>query len=111
MPRFTEPASLFGQRLRQARTRVGMAQDKLGVAIGIDEQTSSARISRYETGTHAPSFEIAKRLAEVLKVPTIYFYCEEQQLADFLLRYAALTAEQRRQLLACLDTLTTASSD
>ena len=40
----------FGVRLRQARERLGLPQDKLGVMIGLDEGCSSARISRYETG-------------------------------------------------------------
>jgi len=46
--------SLFGRRLREARLRAGIAQDKLGVMIGLDEGCSSARMSRYETGVHEP---------------------------------------------------------
>ena len=43
---------VLGHRLRQARKWMGIPQDKLGVAIGLDESTASARISRYETGVH-----------------------------------------------------------
>lgn len=52
----------FGVRLREARTRVGIAQDRLGVLAGLDELSSSARISRYETGVHQPEEKFARRL-------------------------------------------------
>ena len=45
--------TLFGQRLREARLRAGIAQDRLGVLIGLDEGSSSARMSRYEIGVLA----------------------------------------------------------
>ena len=63
----------FGVRLRQARERLGLPQDKLGVMIGLDEGCSSARISRYETGVHEPAFDIARKLAQVLGVTVTYF--------------------------------------
>ena len=77
--------SVFGMRLRSARERLRIPQDKLGVAIGIDEGSCSARISRYETGVHEPSFEIAEKLAAVLKVPVTYFYCRQDAMASLLL--------------------------
>jgi transcriptional regulator with XRE-family HTH domain len=79
------PQSVFGKRLRAARERLAIPQDKLGVAIGIDEGSCSARISRYETGAHAPPFEIAQKLAAVLNVPVSYFYCPQDAMADLLL--------------------------
>lgn len=78
---------------------MGMPQDKLGVSVGIDETTSSARISRYETGTHEPPFATASNLAKVLKVPVAYFYCEDDRLADFLVNYAALGERQKSQVV------------
>lgn len=59
-------ARCVGARLRQARERMGLPQDKLGVMIGLDEGSSSARISRYETGVHEPAFNIACKLAQAL---------------------------------------------
>lgn len=88
----------FGARLRQARERLGLPQDKLGVMIGLDEGCSSARISRYETGVHEPAFEIARKLAQVLGVTVTYFYCEDDWLANLLLRLSTLTPTQRRDL-------------
>lgn len=79
------PDSVFGQRLRAAREQLGLPQDQLGVLIGIDEGSSSARISRYEAGVHEPPFSVAERLAKVLKVPTAYLYCRDDRMASVIL--------------------------
>ncbi|MGC4397548.1 helix-turn-helix domain-containing protein [Hydrogenophaga sp. T2] len=100
MPRLSEPSTVFGKRLRAARSRAGLPQDKLGVSIGLDESSSSARISRYEAGVHEPPFSIAQSLAEVLKVPVAYFYCDDDRLADLLVAYQALDSGQRRKVRA-----------
>ena len=83
------PQSVFGRRLRAARDAASIPQDRLGVMIGLDEGSSSARISRYETGTHQPPFEIAEKLASVLHVPAAYFYCRSDALSELLLAAAA----------------------
>lgn len=93
------PASLFGRRLREARTRAGLPQDKLGVSIGLDEESSSARISRYETGVHEPPFDTAASLAFVLGVPVAYFYCDDDRLATLLVQYAAMSDTGKDKLL------------
>lgn len=99
----TQKSCCFGVRLRQARERLGLPQDKLGVLIGLDEGCSSARISRYETGVHEPAFEIACKLAETLGVSVTYFYCEDDWLANMVLRLTALSPSQRADLVAWLD--------
>lgn len=100
MPRSSPSHSLFGRRLREARQRAGIPQDRLGVLIGLDEATSSARMSRYETGVHEPPLEIAARLAGVLAVPMAFFYCEDDQLAGLIVRYGALDEEGRARVRA-----------
>jgi transcriptional regulator with XRE-family HTH domain len=94
------PATLFGRRLREARERLGMPQDKLGVNIGLDEESSSARISRYETGVHEPPFSIAASLAFVLGVPVAYFYCDDDRLADLLVRYSTLSEQAKESVFS-----------
>ena len=91
--------SFFGQRLKQARLRLGLAQDKLGVAVGLDEGSSSARISRYEGGIHEPPFSLVAKLAKALNVPTAYFLCDDDVLAAIMLNWVVLSAE-KRQLVA-----------
>jgi transcriptional regulator with XRE-family HTH domain len=63
-------SNLFGRRLLEARLQFGIAQDKLGVMIGLDESCSSARMSRYENGVHEPSFKTIEKIASALKLPT-----------------------------------------
>jgi len=101
-PRSKPPSSLFGLRLREARLLAGIPQDKLGVAIGLDETTASARISRYETGVHAPPFEIAAQLAMVLNVPTPFLYCEDDELAAVIQAWHQLSNMERARLLTLL---------
>lgn len=106
MPRQSQPKSLFGRRLREARQRHGIAQDKLGVLIGMDESCSSARISRYETGTHEPPISTIEKIAAVLNVPTSYFFSEDDRLAQILLLYASLSDQQKDELLSLTKSLT-----
>lgn len=96
--RSNPPATLLGRRLRDARLRVGMPQDKLGVAIGIDEGAASARISRYETGVHEPSASISNRIAQVLGVLPPYLYCEDDDLAAVILAWSKLSELDRRRV-------------
>ena len=74
-------------------------QDKLGVAIGLDETTASARISRYETGVHAAPYDLAAKIARVLRVPTAIFFCDDDELARLILLWAKLNGSQKRKLL------------
>jgi transcriptional regulator with XRE-family HTH domain len=89
---------LFARRLKTARTRAGLTQAELGVEAGIDEYSASARINQYERGKHWPDFGTARRLAAVLRVPTAYFYAEDDGLGDLLLGYFSLNAKRKRQL-------------
>jgi transcriptional regulator with XRE-family HTH domain len=82
--------SVFARRLRQARKVVGIAQDKLGVLIGLDEHTASARMSRYESGIHQPPIQTAQLIAAQLSVPLAYLYCDDDRMAHILLRLPLL---------------------
>jgi transcriptional regulator with XRE-family HTH domain len=85
--------------MRQARERLGVPQDKLGVMIGLDEETASARISRYETGVHEPQIAIARSIAKALKVPLAYLYCDEDDLASIIDGSARLSTADRSTLV------------
>ena len=93
-----EPTTVFGRRLRAARLRADVPQDRLGVKIGLDEGTASVRMSRYETGVHEPPFGIAVKLAHVLRVPTAYFFCEDDDLADMVLAWGQLSKSERKRV-------------
>ncbi|MFM2409140.1 MAG: hypothetical protein RL358_1882 [Pseudomonadota bacterium] len=92
--------SLFARRLREARLRAGLAQDKLGVMIGLDEGSSSARMSRYENAIHEPAFVWVEKMAVALNVPAAYFYCDDDRLVEIMLTYAAVSEKKRKLLYA-----------
>lgn len=97
------PATVFGRRLREARQRAGIPQDRLGVKLGLDEGTASARMSRYETGIHEPPFEIAEKLAQILQLQTAYFYCADDELANLLLVWNTLSGAERKRIKVLVD--------
>lgn len=94
--------SIFGVRMKQARELLKMPQEKLGVAIGLDANCASARISRYETGVHEPPIGTARLLAKALKVPLGYLYCADNDLAEILMVASKLTPLERAQLLMAM---------
>lgn len=75
------------KRLREARTLAGLSQEKLGVLAGIDELSANPRMNQYENGVHAPNYGTMKRIAKALKIPTPYFYAEEDGMAKWILQY------------------------
>jgi transcriptional regulator with XRE-family HTH domain len=91
----SQSRTLFGRRLRDARLRAGIAQDRLGVMIGLDEGSSSARMSRYENGIHEPPFVIAEQIAKVLRISACYFYCSDDRLAEVILNFSKLSKKER----------------
>ncbi|GLK88514.1 helix-turn-helix domain-containing protein [Pseudomonas turukhanskensis] len=90
--------STLSRRLRQARQRAGLAQDKLGVLVGLDESLSSARMSRYESGIHEPTSQFVAAIAKVLGLSPAFFYCEDDQLADLILAYSSASPAQREEI-------------
>lgn len=78
---------------------MGIAQDRLGVMIGLDEGSASARMSRYESGIHEPPYAVVQKIATALQVPVPYLFCEDDDLASLILRFAQLTSEQRKGVL------------
>ncbi|CAI1888398.1 MULTISPECIES: helix-turn-helix transcriptional regulator [Serratia] len=74
------------QRLKSARQRAGLTQEKLGVLAGIDEATARSRISQYESGTYTPTFTTMCALARVLDVPECYFYILDDLFSEKVLR-------------------------
>ncbi|UJR53390.1 helix-turn-helix domain-containing protein [Dickeya zeae] len=73
-------------RLKTARLRANLTQEKLGVLAGIEEATARSRISQYESGIHRPTFEMMCAFAKVLNVPECYFYTVDDDFAEVILR-------------------------
>lgn len=67
----------FTKRFKQARQAKKLTQEKLGIAIGLDEFVASTRINRYEKGIHLPDLVTLERIATVLGVPPAYFFADD----------------------------------
>lgn len=87
-----------------------MPQDRLGWTIGLDEHTASARMSRYETGVHEPAYSLVKRLAEALMVPVAYFYADDDELAELIVRWGELGQDERAHLMSLVQAVAGTSS-
>ena len=97
-------ASCVAIRLRQARKDMGISQKYLGELAGIDSNSASARINQYETAKHTPHFTILKRLGQVLDVPVSFFYEEDDEVADIILKLHRLIDPQKKEVLALIAT-------
>lgn len=80
-------SNIVAKRLRQARKRAEISQEKLGILAGIDEFSASARINQYERGKHVPDLKTLERLADVLGTPAPYFYAIDDDLAEYILKF------------------------
>lgn len=89
----------WGRRLKEARLDAGLSQKQLGMKSGLDEFVASPRINRYELGVHKADYLIAQRLADVLNIPTSYFYTEDDTLAEIILIYHRLGSRKKNELL------------
>lgn len=79
--------SPVSKRLREARSEADLSQKTLGIKAGIDQFSASARMNQYETDKHVPDFGTVKRISKVLKLPTAYFYCDDDELAEIIKKW------------------------
>ena len=77
-----------------------LSQMALGVRAGIDERSASARMNQYERGVHVPDVEMLDKLAEVLNVPSAYFYAEDDDIAQLLCLFHRLSAADKARILS-----------
>ncbi|HGF6515409.1 TPA: helix-turn-helix transcriptional regulator [Yersinia enterocolitica] len=93
---------MLTKRLKEARLRAGLSQEKLGILAGIDEASASARMNQYEKGKHTPDFEMACKLAKVLDIPVAYFYTPEDDLAKLILLFSHINQHDKEIILRVL---------
>jgi transcriptional regulator with XRE-family HTH domain len=91
--------SPVAKRLKEARVSAKFSQKGLGIAAGIDEFSSSARMNQYETGKHEPDFLTLKHISRVLKCPVAYFYAEDDDLAEVIRIFHLLNQQNRKKLM------------
>jgi transcriptional regulator with XRE-family HTH domain len=91
---------MLTSRLKEARLRAGLSQERLGTLAGLDEMSASSRMNQYERGKHTPGFFLIERLAQALHLPAPWFYTRDDDMAELLVAYHALPAEQKEKALA-----------
>lgn len=94
--------STLSNRIKGARLRAGLSQEQLGIRIGIDPASASARMNRYELGKRVPDLELVERLAEELGLPAAYFYAVGNDESELLLKFHRLNGAARERVMVCV---------
>lgn len=85
---------MIPKRLKEARHRAKLTQERLGVMAGIDESTARSRVSQYENGIYRPNFETCCAFAKILGVPECYFYTLDDDFAGALVELYSRHADK-----------------
>ena len=102
---------MLAHRLKQARLRAGLSQEKLGKLAGIDPMSASARMNQYERGKHSPDYQLMCRVAEILKMPVSWFYTEDEEHARLQEIFYLLSPAERRLVLMQAESTLVASNN
>ncbi|MFS8413185.1 XRE family transcriptional regulator [Xanthomonas campestris pv. campestris] len=105
-PATPAPREIVAARLRQAREQRGLSQREVGMRMGLDKDTASARISRYESGAMSISLEALFEMAEALEVPPAFLLASTPGMADAILALGEQSDRQQDQLAKVLAALT-----
>lgn len=97
---------MVAARLRQARQLRGYSQREVGVRMGLDKDTASARISRYESESMAISLDSLFELALALNVPPAYLLASTPAMANAILALGGESEAQQDRLAEVLKALT-----
>ena len=78
---------------------MGISQKQLGIQLGMEPGTASARMNHYEKGKHTPDYATLKAMADELGVPVAYFFCESESTAELLCLLEKMSEEERDILI------------
>lgn len=90
-------------RLKEARKRVNMTQKELGIRIGMDQSSASSRMNHYEKDRHTPDIQTLQRMADELKVPLNYLFCDSAESAELACLIDCLSTEEKQRLIYVLN--------
>ncbi|WP_253910972.1 helix-turn-helix domain-containing protein, partial [Xanthomonas phaseoli] len=96
------PREIVAARLRQARERRGLSQREVGIRMGLEKDTASARISRYESASMSISLEALFEMAVALDVPPAFLLASSPGMADAILALGEQSDRQQDQLAKAL---------
>ncbi|WP_166421710.1 helix-turn-helix transcriptional regulator [Pseudoalteromonas sp. Z1A8] len=86
-------------RLKEARKRANMTQKELGIRIGMDQSSASSRMNHYEKDRHTPDIQTLQRMADELKVPLNYLFCDSAESAELACLIDCLSVEEKQKLI------------
>lgn len=92
--------SVFGRRLKTARLEGKLSQEQLGLLAGLEVESASVRMNRYERGTRAPTVELVARIGSVLNLPVAYFYAIDDDEAFLIAAFHRMPTDKKKALLA-----------
>ena len=101
MPVFAQTTGMtpLPQRIKEARLKAGLSQEQLGIRIGLEPESASTRMNRYELGKRTPDFGLMTRIAAELNFPTTYFYAETEDEATLLVAFHRMAPASKRKIL------------
>ena len=102
-PRKPPIQTVLAARMKAARKALGLSQVGVGVGMGFPEDTSSARVNRWELGINKTSLEHAEQVAEVLKVPFPALVSRDDQLAAVITGFALLPKASQDEVWALIE--------
>tara|TARA_R110000782_G_scaffold106983_1_gene195366 strand:- start:105 stop:350 length:246 start_codon:yes stop_codon:yes gene_type:complete len=76
-----------------------MTQKELGLRIGMDLGSASSRMNHYEKDRHTPDIQTLQRMADELKVPLNYLFCDSTESAELACLIDRLSIEERQELI------------
>jgi transcriptional regulator with XRE-family HTH domain len=92
--------SVLGARLKAARLEAKLSQEQLGLLAGLEIESASARMNRYERGTRAPALELMERIGSVLNLPVTYFYAKDDREAMLVKLFHRTPESEKSDLLS-----------
>lgn len=92
--------AVLAARLKTVRKALGLSQVAVGLRMGLPDETSSARVNRWEKAVHPTSLESAEQLAEALGVPLPFLVCRDDKLAEIIMGYALLPKARQDEILS-----------
>lgn len=90
---------------KSRKNQSGILAETVGMLVGMDEFSASARMNQYERERHSPNMRTSEQLAMVLQVPMAYLYCPEDELAELILKVSSLTPEFKKELTRFIEQL------
>jgi transcriptional regulator with XRE-family HTH domain len=95
--------STLSKRLKEARLQAKLSQEQLGLKIGLEPESASTRMNRYELGKRTPAFELVERIGVVLNFPVAYFYADNEDEAQLLVKFHRLSTTKRQEIISFID--------